>query len=134
MKLHANQDPLDPNHLSIHLPRRKGCSGCDGAKTAKSNSRKRKRPKATVVTPAGARPFWAMIHLDHIAMGPKSEAVKAARYSLNIHNEQSSFCMAYSNDFREAGTIADASHSFDDDEPVVMRWWTDAVPEFAKSV
>ena len=111
----------------------KSCLGCDGGNTVKFNSRKRKRPKAIVITPDGARPFGAMSNLDHIAMEPKSEAAKAALYSLNIQDEQLSFCMAYPSNCREARTIVDASHSFDDGKPIVKRWWTDAAPEFAKA-
>ena len=66
-------------------------------------------------------------------MKQKSEASKAARYSLNMHDERTSFCTAYPGNCREHGSIVDAAHSFDDDIPVVRRWWTDAAPEFAKA-
>ena len=68
----------------------------------------RKGPTVIVITPDGASPFRVIIDLDHIAMEPKSEAAKAARYSLNIHDEQSSFCIDYPRNFLEAGTIVDA--------------------------
>ena len=41
MKVYANQNPLDPARLALHLPKCKGCPGCDEAKTVKSNSRRR---------------------------------------------------------------------------------------------
>ena len=88
--------------------------------------------KAVVIAAeAIARPFGATGHVDHMAM--KSEAAKAARYCLNMHDEQTSFCMAYPSNNRETDSIMDTSHSFDDSAPVVRRWWTDAVPEFAKA-
>ena len=74
-----------------------------------------------------------MVRMDHIAMESASEAARAARYSLNMHNDRTGFCMAFPGNSREAGTIVDASHYFDDDVPVVRRWWTDAAPEFAKA-
>ena len=80
-----------------------------------------------------ARPFGAMVHLDNIAMESRWEAAKAVRYSLNMHDEQAGFCMAYPSNNHETDSIMDASHSFDDDAPVVRRWWTDAAPEFAKA-
>ena len=46
---------------------------------------------------------------------------------------QTSFCMAYPWNSRETYSIMDASHSFDNDVPVVTRRWTDAAPEFAKA-
>ena len=75
----------------------------------------------------------AMVHQGHIAMEPTSEAASAARYSVNMHDERAGFCMAFTGSSREAGTIVDASHSFDDDEPVVKRCWTDAAPKFVKA-
>ena len=63
-----------------------------------------------------------MIHMDHIAMEPKSEASEAARYSLNIHDEKTGSCMAYPSHKREAEAVVDAVHRFDDDEPAVRRW------------
>ena len=72
-----------------------------------------------------------MVHLDHIAMEPKSEASKAARYSLNMHDERTSFCMANPDNCCGHESIVDSTHSYDDDIPVVRRWWTDAAPEFA---
>ena len=111
-----------------------GCAGCDIAKTVKSNSRKRKPPIAIVVAAdAIARPFGAMVHLDHTAMEPKSEAARAARYTLNIRDKRASFCVAYPSNTRDTDTIMDASYLFDDDSPVIRRWWTDAAPEFAKA-
>ena len=59
-----------------------------------------------------------MVDLDHIAMKSKSEAAGAARYSLSMHDERTGFCMAFPGNSREAGTIVDASHSFDNS----YRW------------
>ena len=66
-------------------------------------------------------------------MEPKSEASTAALYSLNMHDERASFCMAYPGNCRGHESIVDDMHSYDDDIPVVRRWWTDAAPEFAKA-
>ena len=63
----------------------------------------------------------------------KSEAAKAALYSLNMHDEQTSFCSADPSNSREMDSIMDASHSYEYDVPVVRRWWTDAALEFAKA-
>ena len=90
--------------------------------------------KAIVIAAdAIARPFGAMVHLDNLAMESKSEAAKAALYFLKLHDEQTSFCMAYPSNCRETDSILDASNSFDNDVPVVRRWWTDAAPESAKA-
>ena len=62
-----------------------------------------------------------MAHLDHIAMEPNSEASRAARYSLNLHNEKTSFCMAFPSHTRETEAVVDAMHQFDADIPVVRR-------------
>ena len=89
--------------------------------------------KAIVIAAdAVARPCGAMVHLDYIAMESKFEAAKATRHCLNMHDERTRFCMAYPSNSRETDSIMDASHSYDDDVPVVRRWWTDAAPEFAK--
>ena len=32
---------------------------------------------------------------------------------------------------KDAESVVDAMHRFDDDDPVIRRWWTDAAPEFA---
>ena len=29
MRVYKNQDPLSPDHVSLHLPKCQGCSGCD---------------------------------------------------------------------------------------------------------
>ena len=33
MAIYKNQDPLSPDHLALHLPKCKRCSGCDIGKT-----------------------------------------------------------------------------------------------------
>ena len=71
MKIYKNQDPLSPDHIALHLPKCKGCSGCDMGKTFKSHSRRRKRPKVFVSLPdATAQHFRAMVHMDTLAMEP----------------------------------------------------------------
>ena len=73
VKIYKNQDPLSPDHLALHLPKCKGCSGCDMGKSFKSHSRRRKQPKVFVsLLDATAQPFGAMAHLDTIAMEPNS--------------------------------------------------------------
>ena len=66
-------------------------------------------------------------------MESTSEAARAARYSLNMHDERTGFCMAFPGNSCAAGTSVDASHYFKDDAPVVRRLWADAAPEFAKA-
>ena len=51
MKIYEKRDPLSCDHLALHLPKCKVCSGCDMGKTSKSNSRRRKRPKVSVSRP-----------------------------------------------------------------------------------
>ena len=88
----------------------------------------------TVTAPdALTRPFGAMIHLDYIAMERNSEASRAARYSLNVHDEKTSFRMAFPFHTRETEAVVDAMHQFDADIRVVRRWWTGAAPEFASA-
>ena len=131
MKIYKNRNPLSPDHLALHLPKCKGCSGCDKGTSFKSHSRRRKRPKVSVSLPDSlARPFGAMAHLDTIAMEPNSEASQAARFSVNVHDEKTSFCMAFPSHNMDAESVMDAMHRFDDDVPVIRRWWTDAAPEF----
>ena len=72
-----------------------------------------------------------MARLDHIAMERNSEASRAARYSLNIHDEKTGYFSAFPSHARDAEAVLDAVHRFDDDEPAIRRWWTDAAPEFA---
>ena len=89
---YANQNPLSSDHRPLHLPKCKGCSLCDGGTVTKSISRRRKQLKATATAAdALAGLFGAMVHLDHIAMEPRSEAAKAARYSLNMQDAQTCF-------------------------------------------
>ena len=129
--IYENRDPLSCDHLALHLPKCKGCSGCDMGKTLKSNSRRRKRPKVFVSPPdATTQPFGAMVHLDTIAMEPNSEASQAARYCLNVHDERTSFRMAFPSHKRDAGSVVDAMHRFDDDCKVIRHRWTDAAHEF----
>ena len=64
-------------------------------------------------------------------MEPNSEASQAARFSLNVHDEKTTFCMAFPSHERDAESVMDAMHRFDDDVPVIRCWWTDAAPEFA---
>ena len=117
MKLYKNLDPLSPDHFAWHLLKiAKGCSGCDCGKTFKSNSRRRKRTTVFVSSPnAIEHPFGAMAHLDTIAMEPNSEASRAVPYSFNVHNEKTSFCMAFPSHTRETEAVVDAMHHFDVD-------------------
>lgn len=132
VKMYKNQHLLFSDHFALHLPKCQGCSVCDRMKTNKFHLRRRKRPKLIVTAPdAIARPFGVLVHLDHIAMEMNSQASRAARYSLNIHAEQTTFCMAHPSNARETETVLDAMHQFDDDVPAVRRWWTDAALEFA---
>ena len=39
--------------------------------------------------------------------------------------------MAFFSHTRKVSAVADAVHKFDDAQPEVRRWWTDAAPEFA---
>ena len=95
VRAYANQNALSSDHLSLHLPKCKGCSVCDGGKAAKSISRRRKQLKASVTAAdAVARAFGAVVHLDYIARESRSEAANASRYFFNMHDEQTSFCMA----------------------------------------
>ena len=73
-----------------------------------------------------------MVHMDHIAREPEYEAVRAARYCLNIHDEKTDFFMAFPSNARESVADVDAVHRFDDAQPEV-RWWTDSAPEFASA-
>ena len=50
---------------------------------------------------------------------------------MNVHHEKTSFCMASPSHKRDAKSVVDAMHRFDDDVSVIRRWWTDAAPEFA---
>ena len=114
MKIYKNQDPLSPDHLALHLLKCKGCSGCGMGKTLKSHSRRRKQPKVFVSLPdATTFPFGAMVHVDTIAMEPNSEASQAARYSLNVHDEKTSFCMAFPFHKRDTESIVNAMHLVD---------------------
>ena len=82
---------------------------------------------------ATALPFGAVVYLDTIAMEPNSEASQAARYSLNVHDAKASFGMAFPFHKRATESVVDAMHRFDDDTPVIRRWWTDAASEFANA-
>ena len=42
MQIYENQDPLSCDHLALHLPKCKGCSGCDMGKTFKIPFAKKK--------------------------------------------------------------------------------------------
>ena len=57
-----------------------------------------------------------MVHVDTIAMEPNSDASQAARYCLNVHDERASFRMAFPSHKRDAGSVVDAMHRFDDDD------------------
>ena len=58
------------------------------------------------------------------------KASQAVRYCLNVLDERTSFRMAFPSHKRDAGSVVDAMHRFDDDIPVIRRRWTDAAPEF----
>ena len=72
-----------------------------------------------------------MVHMDTIAMEPNSEASQVARYSLNVLDEKTSFCMAFPFHKRDTESVVNAMHQFDGDTPVIICCWTDAAPEFA---
>ena len=96
IEIYENQDPLSCDHLALHLPKFKGCSTCDMGKSVKSHSQRKKQPKVSVSLPdATAHPFGAMVHMDTTAMEPNSESFQAARYCLNVHDERTSFRMAF---------------------------------------
>ena len=79
----------------------------------------------------GERPFGAMLHMDHIQMETGSEASRAARYCLNVHDEKTYFFIAFPSHSRLAEGVLDAVHRFDDANPTIRRWWTDSAPEFS---
>ena len=60
-----------------------------------------------------------MARLDHIALESNSEASRAARYSLNNHDEKTSFCKAFPFHTRAMEAAMDAMHQFDADVLVI---------------
>ena len=88
-------------------------------KTSKSHSRRRRFPGVSVPLGEGERPFGAMLHMDHIQMEVGSEASRAARYCLNVHDEKTDFFMAFPSHSRSAEAVLDAVHRFDDAVPTI---------------
>ena len=94
-------------------------------KSSKSYSRRRKLPKVSVSLPDSLVCFFgAIVHSDTIGMAPNSKASQAVRFSLNVHDEKTSFCMAFMSRKSDAESVMDAMHRFDDDVPVARRWGT----------
>ena len=92
------------------------------SKIPKSKFLRRKQPGVSVTAAdATTRPSGAMIHMDNIAMEPGSEASKAARYCLSIHDEKTDYFMIHHSHAREADAVVDAAHRFHDAQPELRR-------------
>ena len=89
-----NINMLNPAHMATHLLKALGCEGCGLAKAAESPSRRRALRSTDFLPDLAREPeedFGALVHSDQIEMERGAEAARSARYSLNVHDERTSF-------------------------------------------
>ena len=111
--LFSNAHPHGPIHLSTHLPKSTGCEGCGLAKAAKSPSRRKLRFTNVRPEPDAEGDFGALVHGDHIEMERGSDAARAARFCLNLHDERTLFFRPFPVHAKDTNSVVDALHKFD---------------------
>lgn len=138
----ANQDYCSPfngagsiEHLSLHLPKLKGCSFCDEAKHVHEYKLRRKKPMLCICgQDALDRPFGALLHMDWLQMRKGSRAFTTAQRALIMTDDLTSYLGAAPADSKTPEVVIEAVHHYDEAVPEVRRWWTDRASEFLSAV
>ena len=97
----AVKSPNSIEHLSHHLPRLRGCPGCDEGKHL-HKYRKRRRAPMVYVSGQDAidAPFGAMMHIDWIEIKRNTQAFQAAQRALVCTDELTNFLGGFPVEFQ----------------------------------
>ena len=126
-----NAGPLSVEHQALHLPRVRGCFGCDHGKALHQNKRRSKGATLGLTGPDEAlKPFGALVHIDWLEMnGSKAHGI-AAR-ALLITDQETEFLGVLPSKRKLASEVVRALHDFDDPgSPAIRRLLSDRAPEF----
>jgi len=123
--------PLNLGHMAMHLPRLKGCSICDDAKHLHRYHRRRADVLFCLTgEDATSSPFGALLHLDWIEIRRGSSAARSASRALVLTDDLTHFMGIFPSHAKDADTVVEFVHRFDETPPVVRRWWSDRAEEF----
>ena len=119
--------PQAVEHQALHLPRVRGCFGCDHGKALHQCKRRSKGAALGLTgTDVTLRPFGALVHIDCLEM----KSGIAAR-ALLITDQETEFWGVLPSKRKLASEVIRALHDFDDPgSPAIRRLISDRAPEF----
>ena len=125
--------PQSVEHQALHLPRVRGCFGCDHGKALHQYKRRSKGATLGLVTGPDVtlRPFGALVHIDWLEMKSGSKAHGIAARALLITDQETEFLGVLPSKRQLASEVIRALHDFDDPgSPAIRRLISDRAPEF----
>ena len=124
--------PQSVEHQALHLPRVRGCFGCDHGKALHQYKRRSKGATLGLTGPDVAlKPFGALVHIDWLEMKNGSRAHGIAARALLITDQETEFLGVLPSKRKLASEVVRALHDFDDPgSPAIRRLLSDRAPEF----
>ena len=124
--------PPSVAHQAMHLPRVRGCFGCDHGKALHHYKRRSKGAVLGLVDPdVTLRPFGALVHTDWLEVKIGSKAHRIAARALLITDQETEFWGVLPSKRKLASEVIRALHDFNDPgSPAIRRLISDRAPEF----
>ena len=107
--------PQSVERQALHLPRVRGCFGCDHGKALHLYKRRSKGATLGQTGPdVTLRPFGALVHIDWLEMKSGSKAHGIAARALLITDQETEFLGVLPSKRKLASEVIRALHDFDD--------------------
>ena len=120
--LHTLPGPQSVEHQALHLPRVRGCFGCDHGKALHHYKRRSKGAVLGLVGPdVTLRPFGALVHMNWLEMKNGSKAHRIAARALLITDQETEFLGVLPSKRKLASEVIRALHDFDDPGSLAIR-------------
>ena len=128
--------PQSVEHQALHLPRVRGCFGCDHGKALHPYKRRSKGATLGLTGPDVAlKPFGALVHIDWLEMKNGSRAHGIVARALLITDQETEFLGVQPSKHKLASEVVRALHDFGDPgSPAIRRLLSDRALEYLSAV
>ena len=124
--------PESVEHQALHLPRIRGCFGCDHGKA--QHQYKRRSKGATIGLTGPDVALKPLVHVDWLEMKNGSKAHGIAASALLITDQETEFLGVLPSKRKLASDVVRALHDLDDPgSPAIRRLLSDRAPEFVSA-
>ena len=122
--------PQSTEHQAMHLPRLRGCYGCDHGKSLHKYKRRSTQPSLGLRGPdLAVNPFGALVHIDWVEMKYGSPAHKVAPRKLMSTDQETEFLGSSPSKRKETAAVLRAIRTCDDPVAAIRRLLSDRAQE-----